>query len=417
MQPAAIIALRRRFHSHAEPGFLEYRTASVILGELRALGVPATTGADAIDVRRIALPPTAAEQEEWAHRAIEAGAPVDDVAFFREHGTAIIAELEGARPGPTWGLRVDIDALPVDEETAADHAPVAGGFRSATPYMHACGHDGHAAIGLALADRLRDGDFAGRVRIMFQPAEEGVRGAQPMIDAGVTRGVDRMLAVHLGGDLPTGRVVGGVTDAMATTKWTARFEGEAAHAAASPEKGRHAIAAAAQATLAILGLTRFAAADTRVNVGTFHAEGSANIIPALATITYETRSTSNEVLQELDGRAGAAVQGAAQMYGVTATTKAYGRAAVSHPDAALLEDVARAADSVPAITVFTPKGPSGGGSDDAHLLIRAVQEAGGVGTYVFVGASNPAPHHHRRFDVDENALVIAVDLLERLFRG
>lgn len=417
MQPDAIIALRRQFHAHAEPGFLEYRTASVILGELRAMGVRTTTGTDAIALGSIALPPTEAEQEEWARRAVEAGAPADDVAWLRQHGTAVIAELEGNRPGPTWGLRVDIDALPVDEETAADHAPVAGGFRSTTPYMHACGHDGHAAIGLALADRLRDGDFPGRVRIMFQPAEEGERGAQPMIDAGVTRGVDRMLAVHLGGDLPTGTVLGGVTDAMATTKWTARFEGEAAHAAAAPEKGRHALAAAAQATLAILGLTRFAEADTRVNVGTFHAAGSANIIPALATITYETRSTSNAVLEELNRRAEAAVQGAALMYGVEAGTKAYGRAAVSQPDTVLVEDVGRAADGVPAITTFTPAGASGGGSDDAHLLIDDVQRSGGLGTYVFVGAANPAPHHHRRFDLDEDALVIAVDLLERLFRA
>ncbi|AUZ87916.1 amidohydrolase [Arthrobacter agilis] len=417
MQPEKITALRRRFHAHAEPGFLEYRTASVILAELAARGVPATTGAGAIDVGRIAVPPTPTEKDEWGRRAVAAGAPSADVAYFQEHGTAIIAELEGNRDGPTWGLRVDIDALPVDEETAADHAPVAGGYRSTTPFMHACGHDGHAAIGIALADRLRDGNFPGRVRILFQPAEEGVRGAQPMIDAGVTRGVDRMLAVHLGGDLPTGTVVGGVTDAMATTKWRATFEGEAAHAAASPEKGRHALAAAAQATLAILGLPRFAEADTRVNVGTFHADGSANIIPALATITYETRSTSNAVLDDLDRRAEAAVQGAAGMYGVTATTKAYGRAAVSLPDDALLDDVARAARGVPAITAYTPSGASGGGSDDAHLLIREVQESGGLGTYIFVGASNPAPHHHRRFDIDEDALVIAVDLLEALFRG
>ncbi|KNC19284.1 hypothetical protein AC792_06720 [Arthrobacter sp. RIT-PI-e] len=417
MHSDQITALRRRFHAHAEPGFLEYRTASVILAELAGMGVPVTTGADAIDVGSIAVPPTDAEKDEWGRRAVEAGSSPDEVAWFQEHGTAVIAELAGNREGPVWGLRVDIDALPVDEETAGDHAPVVGGFRSTTGYMHACGHDGHAAIGLALADRLRDGNFPGRVRILFQPAEEGVRGAQPMIDAGVTRGVDRMLAVHLGGDLPTGTVVGGVTDAMATTKWTARFDGEAAHAAAAPEKGRHALAAAAQATLAILALPRFAEADTRVNVGTFHADGSANIIPARATITYETRSTSNTVLEELNRRAEAAVQGAAQMYGVTAATKAYGRAAVSQPDDALLEDVTRAAAAVPAVEHFTPKGPSGGGSDDAHLLINEVQQAGGLGTYIFVGASNPAPHHHRRFDVDEAALPIAVDLLERILRG
>lgn len=112
MQNEKIVSLRRRFHAHAEPGFLEYRTASVILAELAARGVRATTGATAIDVGRIAVPPTRAEMEEWGRRAMDAGTPQEDIAYFQGHGTAIIAELEGNRPGPTWGLRVDIDALP-----------------------------------------------------------------------------------------------------------------------------------------------------------------------------------------------------------------------------------------------------------------------------------------------------------------
>ncbi len=208
-----------------------------------------------------------------------------------------------------------------------------------------------------------------------------------------------MLAVHFRGDLPTGTIVGGTTDAMDTTKWTARFEGEAAHAAAAPEKGRHALAAAAQATLAILGLTRLAGADPRVDVGTFHADGSANLIPALATITDETRSTSNAVLEDLNRRAEAAVKGAAQMYGVTATTKAYGRAAVSRPDAILLDDVARGA-AIPAITTLTPvclrgrqrrrapahpRGPGGGWARYVHLRRR-----------VRPGDASPPLVRHRR---------------------
>ena len=208
-----------------------------------------------------------------------------------------------------------------------------------------------------------------------------------------------MLAVRFRGDLPTGTIVGGTTDAMDTTKWTARFEGEAAHAAAAPEKGRHALAAAAQATLAILGLTPFAEADPRVDVGTFHADGSANLIPALATITDETRSTSNAVLEDLNRRAEAAVQGAAQMYGVTATTKAYGWAAVSRPDAILLDEVARGA-AIPAITTLTPvclrgrqrrrapahpRGPGGGWARYVHLRRR-----------VRPGDASPPLVRHRR---------------------
>lgn len=410
-------ALRRRLHQHAEPGFLEFFTASTVTTTLTDLGVAHRTGAAAMDLGSVAVRPTAEEEELWAALAVAAGADADLVARLRADGTAVVAELPGNRPGPVWGLRVDMDALPIAEARGDDHLPAAEGFASRTSYMHACGHDGHTAIGLALAARLADGDFPGTLRILFQPAEEGVRGALPMLRAGAVEGVERMLAVHLGGDLPTGTVVGGVDDALATTKWRAVFTGEPAHAASAPEKGRNALAAAAQASLAILGLPRYAAADTRVNVGTFHVDGSANIIPAAATITYETRATDNAVLDDLNRRTTAAVTGAAQMYDVEVATEVYGAAARSEPDPARLADVAAAAALVPAVTDAVGRSSVGVGSDDAHLLIRAVQDAGGTGTYVMVGAANPAPHHHPRFDVDEAALDIAVDLLEQIVRA
>lgn len=412
-----ISALRRQLHRHPEPGFLEYRTAVTVVESLKELGIPHLTGYQALDMDSVPCPPTAEEQEEWSRLAVEAGADPEMVTAFRAHGTAVIAVIEGNRPGPVWGLRVDMDALPIAENTTAEHFPAAHGFGSTTTYMHACAHDGHTAIGVALATRLADRNFPGTVRILFQPAEEGVRGALPMIRAGAVEGIDRMLAVHLGGDLPTGTVVGGVDDAMATTKWIARFTGEAAHAAAAPEKGRNALAAAAHATLAILGLPRFASADTRVNVGTFHAGGSANIIPATASITYETRSDSNEALGEMDRRVETMVHGAARMHGVEVDTAVYGGSASSTPDPERLQDLAAAAASLPAITQFIDRESVGGGSDDAHLMIREVQKTGGTGTYIMVGAANPAPHHHPRFDVDEKALEIAVDLIERVLRA
>ncbi|GAB3537862.1 p-aminobenzoyl-glutamate hydrolase subunit AbgA [Arthrobacter tecti] len=417
MHTTEISALRRQLHHHAEPGFLEYRTAGVVVQTLRDLNIPHLTGKQAMDMATVPVPPTSEEQEEWARLAVDAGVDAELVRAFRADGTAVVAIMEGNRPGPAWGLRVDMDALPIIESTDAGHFPAAHGFGSNTTYMHACAHDSHTAIGLALASRLADGNFPGTVRILFQPAEEGVRGALPMIRAGVVEGIDRMLAVHLGGDLPTGTVVGGCDGAMATTKWTARFTGEAAHAAASPESGRNALAAAAHATLAILGTSRFAAADTRVNVGTFHAGGGANIIPADATITYETRSSANEVLEEMNRRVEDIVRGSAQMYNVEADTRIYGAAASSIADAARLEELAAAAAAIPAITQFIDRDTAVGGSDDAHLMIREVQKAGGTGAYIMVGASNPAPHHNPRFDVDEAALEIAVSLLERVFRA
>lgn len=410
-------ALRRLIHQHAEPGFLEYRTAATVRAALEALGVPHRTGAAAMDLASVALPPTPEEHQHWARLAVDAGVDADLVAHFHAEGTAVIADVEGDRPGPAWGLRVDMDALPIAEDTSDRHHPATEGFASRTPYMHACGHDGHTAIGIVLASRLADGRFPGTLRILFQPAEEGVRGALPMLRGGAVAGIERMLALHLGGGLPTGSVVGGVDDAMATTKWRAVFTGEPAHAASAPEKGRNALAAAAQASLAILGLPRYAEADTRVNVGSFHADGSANIIPAAATITYETRSRNNDVLDDMDRRVTAAVQGAAQMNDVDVETQVYGAAARSVPDQDRLDDIEAAASAVPAITGFTASGSAGLGSDDAHLLIGDVQERGGTGSYIMVGAANPAPHHHALFDIDEAALDIAVDLLEGIIRG
>lgn len=418
MRHHELSALRRYLHANAEPGFLEYVTAATVVAELRARGVPHRLGAEVLRMDAVGDPPSAEDQAFWAERAREAGVASDLIEQFAAEGTAIVADVRGNRPGPVWGLRVDLDALPIKEHVGPDHVPTAEGFASTTPYMHACGHDGHTAIGIALAARLSDGDFPGTVRIVFQPAEEGVRGAAPMIAAGAVSDVDRMLAVHLRSSLPVGTVVGGVDNAMATTKWRARFTGEPAHASAAPEKGRNALAAAAQATLALLGISRFAASDTRVNVGTFHAGGGANIIPAQAELTYEVRARTNAVLDDLNGRAQDIVEGAARMYGVTSTTARYGEASTSLPDPLVLRAVRNAAATVSSITDNVGRASAAGGSDDAHSMISTVQARGGVGAYLMVGArSVDVPHHHHRFDFDERALDIATDLLEAVFRG
>lgn len=418
MNNADLVALRRELHAHAEPGFLEFYTAFTVMNRLDALGVPYACGKDAIDVSVIAELPSDEEFDQWSERASKAGVPQEQLVFFREQGTAVIAVLEGNRPGPVWGLRVDIDALPIIEDATEEHLPHREGFRSQTPYMHACGHDGHAAIGIALAERLRDGDFPGTVKILFQPAEEGVRGAAPMLAAGAAEGIERMLAVHLVATQPVGWVAGGADAFKATTKWKAVFTGEPAHAAGAPEKGRHAIAAAAHATLGVLGMPRFASSDTRVNVGTFHASGSASIIPAEATITYEVRAEVNDVVAELDRRVEDIVHGAARMHGVEVATHTYGGTTTSLPDAEAVALVEKAAGTVGAITGFEQTSSLGLGSDDAHLLIDDVQRHGGIGSYIMVGAQNAeAPHHNARFDIDEAALSISLDLLEAIFRN
>lgn len=407
------VELRRDIHAHPEPAFCELRTAALVLSRLRELPLRIRTGALALD--GIPAYPDEAMLGRFADLAIGSGAEPGDIATLVEEGTAIVADVTGSRPGPTWALRFDMDALPVTEAADTGHAPAAKGFRSAYEgFMHACGHDGHVAIGLTLAERLADRDFAGTVRFLFQPAEEGGRGARAMLGANVVDGVDRFAALHLGMDLPAGTVAAGITGIFATTKMRARFTGVASHAAGAPQEGRNALLAAATAVLGIHGLPRFSTADTRVNVGTLRAEGNVNIVPALAELTCEARSRDGGVNTELTKRVKQVLRGAAVGQGVEVDIEETGGSTSLDCDPELLDAVLDAAEATghPAVRLHQM-----GGSDDASLFAEAVQRRGGLATYTVVGGGNPAPHHNPYFDVDEAALPVAVDVLEALVRG
>jgi aminobenzoyl-glutamate utilization protein A len=412
----ALVALRRDLHRHAEPGFLEFRTATRVEEELRELPVAVRTGVEAMDLGRVAAPPSEAELARWSAAAVAAGADADQVAYFRANGTALVAELKGSRPGPVWGYRADLDALPFAESTHPGHVPAHLGFRSDTGAMHACGHDAHVAVAIGLLHRLADRDFPGVLRVLFQPAEEGVRGAGTMIAAGVLDDIDRMIAVHVLGQEPVGTLVGSTTGAMATRKLRVRFRGVASHASVAPEEGRNALAAAATATLGVLGLPRFATADTRVNVGTLHAGDNVNVVPAFAEMTCEARAASDEVLEDLFERVTTVVTGAAVSHRVEHEMLVTGEACTLLPDDALIEDVLAASQSVEGISVRRPTGFVAG-SDDVHLMMRHVQRRGGTAAYLNLGAASPAPHHNPAFDLDERVMVHAVDVVENLVRA
>jgi amidohydrolase len=158
----ALVAIRRDIHAHPELAFEEVRTAGIVAAELARLGIPHRTGVG---------------------------------------GTGVIGTIEGGRPGPTLAIRADMDALPIHEETGLDFASQVAGK------MHACGHDIHTATLLGVAALLRDMApmLAGRVRLVFQPAEEVLQGAAAMIADGATEGVDLALGFHNQPDLPVGR--------------------------------------------------------------------------------------------------------------------------------------------------------------------------------------------------------------------
>jgi aminobenzoyl-glutamate utilization protein A len=236
-----------------------------------------------------------------------------------------------------------------------------------------------------------------------------------MIEAGVVDGVDRMLAIHVSGGEPTSKVMGSSTGGMATQKLLVTFDGVAAHASGAPEHGRNALAAAAMATLGILGLPRFHVADTRLNVGTLHAGDNVNIIPAHAVLTCEARAADDEVLLDLAARVRRVIEGAAAAYGVDSAVQVTGQAPTLAPDEGLIDLVVAAAGEVGGVASVA-RTVRQAGSDDANTMIRLVQSRGGTGAYVRVGASSPAPHHNPFFDVEEAAIGTGIDVLEQLLR-
>ncbi|GAB3918167.1 hypothetical protein GCM10011575_35150 [Microlunatus endophyticus] len=373
-------------------------------------------GRDVQDLAGVGAFPDEPTRGAWRDRAIATGLDPERAEFFCEHGTGLVAVLHGSRPGPVWGLRTDIDALPIAESDDVAHFPAAEGFNSIDGVMHACGHDCHAAIGVGVLESLSDRDFPGTLKVIFQPAEEGVRGAQTMLNAGVADDISRMLAVHVRGDSPVGTVIGSVSGGMATQKLRVRFTGRASHASGAPEQGRNALLAAASSALSIMALPRYSTADTRLNIGTLHAGDNVNIVPANATMTCEARADDDDVLLDLVARVRGIIEGTAHAFGVEASIEVTGLACTMQPDAELVQTIVDAASGMDLVQAVVATAPMFG-SDDAHLLIREVQRRGGLGAYINIGAGSPAPHHNPFFNPDESCIPIAVDLIEKVIRS
>lgn len=413
-----LVALRRALHARPELAFTEIETAAKVVTELTGRADSIQAGTAVCDLDCVAGLPDPDQLEASRRRALASGVPQELVRTLGEGATGVVVTVRGRRPGPTIGIRFDMDAIAVGESTSPAHAPTRGAFASTRPgIMHACGHDGHVAVGIELGRRLcADRDFAGRVLLVFQPGEEGVRGAQAMVAAGVVDDVSVMLGLHLGIDLPVGTVAAGTQGLLATQKLRVEFEGEAAHAALAPHQGRNALLAAASASLALHTLPPHGDHTTRVNVGRLVAGTAAGIVPERAVMDCELRADDETVLEWLRGRAGDIVRGAARSYGLAVSVTQMGAATVARCDPRLVQDLMTAASTLAAVQTSLASAPMRA-SDDMTLFMSHVQERGGLATFALVGASSPAPHHHPLFDIDERALPIAADWLERLIRA
>lgn len=412
-----IIAIRRDFHMHPEVGFTEFRTASKIVELLKSLGYDVIYGRDAMDEGSRRGVPTDVVLEKAYQRALLDGANPDILSNMKGGYTTVIGVLNGKKPGPTVGFRFDIDALPILESQDEEHYPKANGFHSKYEgNMHACGHDGHAAIGLGLASKLADGNFAGTVKLIFQAAEEGVRGAYAIVQKGLLDDVDYIFCHHLGADVPSGEFHGGSTHFLASTKMTAHYYGVASHAGGNPEMGRNALLGASTALLNIHAIPRFSTGPTRVNVGILEGGTATNIIPQYAKMNVETRALTENENQDLEKRVRNIIAHSAAMHELDHKIEIIGAAIPITCDNELVELAIEEAKQVEGFTSFGNGDGKGLGSEDASFMIKRVQDQGGKGTYMIVGSTLPAPHHNPKFDIQEEVLQPTVELFNRIAR-
>jgi len=374
LQPQ-LVEWRRRLHQRPEMGFKEQLTAEFIAQKLQEWGISHQTG--------IAK-------------------------------TGIVATIESGKPGPVLGIRADMDALPIQEENEVPYRSQHDGV------MHACGHDGHTAIALGTAYYLsqHQDNFVGTVKIIFQPAEEGPGGAKPMIEAGVLQNpdVDAIIGLHLWNNLPLGKI--GVRSGplmAAVEEFSCTIFGKGGHGAI-PQQTVDSVVVSAQivnALQTIVARNVDPLESAVVTIGKLHAGTAFNIIADKAQMSGTVRYFNPPFDGYFGQRIEQLIAGICQSHGASYELD-YRR---HYP--ALINDLSMAelVKSVAEKVVETPKGvvpecQTMGGEDMAYFL-QAVP-----GCYFFVGSANPDkslayPHHHPRFDFDETALEVGLEIFVR----
>jgi len=402
-----MVERRRDLHRHPETGWTEFRTASMIIGELKKLGYDVKFGADVIDEKSMMGVPSEAELADYMQRAISEGADPELVKKMAGGKTGIVATLKTDKPGKTVAFRFDMDCNDVEEERCDEHRPAKEGFASEhKKAMHACGHDGHVTIGLSAAKLLaaNKARLAGTVKLIFQPAEEGVRGAFAMMNAGVVDDVDYLFGGHIGFKATADNCLVTMTDGfLATTKLDAEFTGVSAHAGAAPEQGKNALLAAAQAAISLNTIPRHSKGSSRINVGVLNAGTGRNVVPDIAAIKLETRGATTEIDEYMVTEAKRILNACAAMYDVKVKITMAGAAPACFADKELGHDVAELIEEkchYDEVVEYVDMG----GSEDCGYFMERVQQHGGRALYMMYGTKIAAGHHNSHFDFNEDCL-------------
>lgn len=364
-------SIRRYLHQHPELSFKEYKTAEYIANFYKKLGVDVRTNVG---------------------------------------GNGVVAKIKGGKPGKTVALRADFDALPIQDEKEVPYKSTVPGI------MHACGHDGHTATLLVLAKVLNEmkEELAGSIVFIHQHAEEySPGGAISMIEDGCLNDVDVIFGTHLWATEPTGKIQYRVGPIMAAAdRFEITIQGAGGHGA-QPHKTKDAIVIASQLVLNLQQIVSRRVDPIQsavVSVGSFVAENAFNVIADTAKIVGTVRTFDEEVRAEIEKEIERITEGTS----ITANTAyelTYDRgypAVVNHKNET--DFLVQVAENISGINSVEETAPQMGGEDFAYYLQHV------PGTFFFTGAkpanvTNPYPHHHPKFDIDERAMLVAAKTL------
>lgn len=326
--------------------------------------------------------------------------------------TATVAHVVGERPGPVLALRADIDALPIREENEVSYASTRPGV------MHACGHDGHAAILLALAKLLsgRRKQLSGEIRLIFQPAEElADGGARKLVEAGALDAVTTMVGLHLRPSLETGSI--GLEDGPilgSEDRFDITVVGAGGHAG-SPHEATDALTIAAGLVSQLQTLVSRRVdplSPAVVTVGSLHAGDVYNVIPGEARLSGTVRTLRPETRDLIESELVCLTTTYATAHRAKAEVT-YHRgnpSVVNH--AGVVEYVRPAAEAAVGADRVTALGPRMGAEDFAFYAERVPS------AFAFIGAGDERsfPAHHPRFDIDEDSLAVGLRFFHHIVR-
>ena len=411
MQPR-LVTQRRDFHKYAETGWFEMRTTSIIARHLTNLGYEVLLGEQVCHKEtRMGVPSDEALEEHYA-LALEQGADPEFLPYTKGGMTGVIGILRCGE-GPTVALRFDIDALGVVESEEPDHVPYALGFASVNKgAMHACGHDGHATVGMGVAEVLMaiKEHLHGTVKLIFQPAEEGVRGAKSIVANGHLDGVNYFLGSHMTGRKPEddSQLIPGSCGSLATCKYDVIYTGKSSHAGGAPHMGKNALLAAAAAVMNLYAIPRHGAGASRINVGKLVAGSGRNVIADEAFMEIELRGATTEINNYMCRYAEDILHNTAAMYGCSCEIKLMGAADSANSDEDFCIWVRDVLAEKMGIRMSDKLMLHVGGSEDVSYMMNRVREQGGKATFMRLLSIMAGPAHNRRYDYQEEALSTGV---------